>query len=48
MRVVKHWNKLSREAAAATSLKTFKVKLDGALGNVMQLKTSLFMAEELD
>lgn len=33
MRVVKHWNWLPGEAADPTSLETFTVRLDGALGS---------------
>jgi len=35
MRVVKHWNRLSREMAVAPSLETFKVRLDRALSNLI-------------
>ncbi|KFR12534.1 hypothetical protein N306_04616, partial [Opisthocomus hoazin] len=35
MRVVKHWNRLPREAVAALSLAVFKARLDGALSNVV-------------
>ncbi|KFP55055.1 hypothetical protein N323_01941, partial [Cathartes aura] len=35
MRVVKHWNRLPREVVDAPSLKTFKVRLDGALSNLI-------------
>ena len=35
MRMVKHWNGLSREVVDALSLETFKVRLDGALSNVV-------------
>ncbi|KFQ83870.1 hypothetical protein N337_02653, partial [Phoenicopterus ruber ruber] len=35
MRVVKHWNRLPSEAVDAPSLETFKVRLDGALGNLI-------------
>ncbi|KFQ21028.1 hypothetical protein N332_14457, partial [Mesitornis unicolor] len=35
MRVVRHWNRLPREAVDALSLKVFKARLDGALGNLI-------------
>ncbi|KFM11352.1 hypothetical protein AS27_13991, partial [Aptenodytes forsteri] len=35
LRVVKHWNRLPREVVDAPSLETFKVKLDGALSNLI-------------
>jgi len=35
MRVVKHWNWLPREVVDAPSLETVKVRLDGALSNLM-------------
>ena len=35
MRVVKHWNRLPREVVDAPSLATFKVRLDGALSNLI-------------
>jgi len=35
MRVVKHWNRLPREAVAAPSLEMFKARLDGALSNLV-------------
>jgi len=38
MRVVKHWNRLPREAAEAPSLETFKARLDGAPSNLVWLK----------
>ncbi|KFQ64425.1 hypothetical protein N334_05455, partial [Pelecanus crispus] len=35
MRVVKHWKQLPREVVEAPSLETFKVRLDGALSNLI-------------
>jgi len=35
MRVVKHWNRLPREAVAAPSLEVFKARLDGALRSLV-------------
>ncbi|KFW11416.1 hypothetical protein N327_00637, partial [Fulmarus glacialis] len=35
MRVVKHWNRLPREVVAAPSLERLKVRLDGALSNLI-------------
>ena len=34
-RVVRCWNRLPREAVDAPSLEVFKVRLDGALGNLV-------------
>ena len=35
MRAVKHLNRLPREVVDAPSLETFKVRLDGALSNLI-------------
>jgi len=35
MRVMRHWNRLPREAVAAPSLEVFKARLDGALSNLV-------------
>ncbi|GAB0183235.1 hypothetical protein GRJ2_000788800 [Grus japonensis] len=35
MRMVRHWNRLPREAVTAPSLEVFKARLDGALGNLV-------------
>ena len=35
VRMVKHWNRLSGEVVDAPSLETFKVRLEGALGNLI-------------
>ncbi|KFV11426.1 hypothetical protein N340_09114, partial [Tauraco erythrolophus] len=35
LRVVRHWNRLPREAVAAPSLEVFKARLDEALGNLV-------------
>ena len=47
MRVVKHWKRLPREVVDAPSLATFKVRLDGALSNLISWKMSLLIAGEL-
>ena len=48
MRVVKHWNRLLREAVDASSLETFQVRLDGALSNLTELKMTLLIAGWVD
>jgi len=48
MRLVKPWHRLSREAVDAPSLETFKVRLDGALSTLIQLKMALLIAGELN
>ncbi|KFZ57489.1 hypothetical protein N338_08269, partial [Podiceps cristatus] len=35
LRVVKHWKGLPREVVDAPSLETFKVRLEGALSNLV-------------
>ncbi|KFM02776.1 hypothetical protein AS27_08024, partial [Aptenodytes forsteri] len=35
MRVMRHWNRLPREAVDAPSLEVFNVRLDGALSNLI-------------
>ncbi|KFV47690.1 hypothetical protein N341_06410, partial [Tyto alba] len=35
VRVVRHWNRLLREAVAAPSLEVFKTRLDRALSNLI-------------
>ncbi|KFP94170.1 hypothetical protein N329_04230, partial [Haliaeetus albicilla] len=35
VRVVRHWNRLPREAVDAPSLEMFKARLDGALSNLV-------------
>ncbi|KGL92278.1 hypothetical protein N301_00411, partial [Charadrius vociferus] len=35
LRVVRHWNRLPREAVDAPSLGVFKARLDGALKNLV-------------
>ncbi|KFM03118.1 hypothetical protein AS27_04352, partial [Aptenodytes forsteri] len=35
LRVVKHWHRLPREVVDAPSLETFKIRLDGALSNLI-------------
>jgi len=42
--VVRHWHRLPREVVDAPSLETFKVKLDEALSNLIELKMSLLIA----
>ena len=35
VRVVRHWNRLCREVVDTLCLETFKVRLDGALSNLI-------------
>jgi len=48
MRLVRHWNRLPREAMAVPSLEEFNARLDGALSNLVWWKMSLPMAGGLD
>ena len=48
VRVVRHWNWLPRDVVHAPSLGTFKVRLNQALGNLIYLCMSLFIAGEMD
>lgn len=41
MRVVDHWHKLPSEVVDAPSLEPFKVRLDKAVSNLIQLDVSL-------
>jgi len=47
MRVVKHCNRLPREMVDASSLETFRVRLDGALSNLILWNTTLLIAGRL-
>jgi len=44
MKVVKYWNKIPREVVDAPSLEMFKVRLDGALSNLIWWLISLLIA----
>ena len=46
-RVVKHWNRLPKEAVDASSLKAFKARLDMALGSLVWWLATLHIAEGL-
>ncbi|KFV44918.1 hypothetical protein N341_04637, partial [Tyto alba] len=35
VKVVRHWNRLPKEAVVAPSLEVFKARLDGALSNLI-------------
>jgi len=43
MRVVRHWHTCPIEVVNAPSLETFKVKLDGALSNLISFRMSLLI-----
>lgn len=44
MKGVKHWDRLTRKAVDSSSLETLRYRQDGALSNLMSLKTSLLIA----
>lgn len=44
MRMLRHWQRLPREAVDAPALETLKAWLDRALSNLILLKMSLFIA----
>lgn len=46
-RVLKHWNLLPREVVDAACLEMFKVRLAGALDNLIQLKMFLLAAGDV-
>ena len=48
VRVVRTWNRSPRELVGVLSLEMFTSWLDQALGNVIYLWMSLFIAEKLD
>jgi len=48
VRVVRQWHRLPRKVVDAPSLETPKVRLDGALSNLIYLWVSLFTAGRLD
>lgn len=39
--VIKHWHRLPKQAVDVPSLETFKVRLDGSLSYLTELKVSL-------
>lgn len=48
MRMVEHWNRLPRGVVDAPLLRTFKVRMDEGLRNLVWLKMSLLVAGALD
>ena len=47
-RLVRYLHRLPREMVGARSLETLKVRLDGALSNLVKLYVSLFITAELE
>ena len=48
VRVVRHWNRLPREAMDVPSLEAVKARLDGAVSNLVQWDASLPIAGQLE
>ena len=48
MQVVRYWNRLPTYVVDGPSLETSKVRLDKALGNLIELWMYLFIARVLD
>ncbi|PKU38782.1 hypothetical protein llap_10915 [Limosa lapponica baueri] len=48
VRVMRHWNRVPREAVDAPSLEVSKIRLDGALSNLVWWEVSQPMAELLE
>ena len=48
VRVVRHWNRLPSGLVNAPSLKAFKVRLDGALSNLVWRKVPLSISRGLE
>jgi len=46
--VVRHWNRLPREAVDAPSLKVFMVRLDEALGKLILWEVSLSIGRGME
>ena len=44
VKVVRHWNKLHKDAVDDMSLETFEARLEGTLSNLAKLWMSLFIA----
>ena len=46
--MARHWNRLPREVVEAQFLEAFKIRLDQALSNLIQLQVFLSTVGELD